>query len=83
MDQDEVGLVERVAISQDISCPGSDTNKFTIIETDTSGTALFPELQPGTYCVMYLGSKPITTRITQDIHLSSDQEAVVYFGLAE
>ena len=36
-DQGEPGLVDRVSISQDISCPGSDVENLRIAEKDSNG----------------------------------------------
>jgi uncharacterized protein (DUF2141 family) len=83
MDGDEQGLVERVGISQSLSCPAGDSSQITQADTGSDGVAVFRELKPGTYCVMFMGMRPMTTKMTLEIGLSSDQEAVVLFGIAD
>ena len=83
MDENETGLAERVGISQDISCPAGSMDKVTEKQTDSNGEAVFRELDPGVYCVMYMGSSGTTTKLTVEVYLSSEQEAKVAFGLAE
>ena len=80
-DQGEPGVVDQVGISQDISCPAGSLDKVTIAETNTEGETLYDELQPGIYCVAYLGGKSVTTKLTVEVSLSSDQIAQVAFGL--
>lgn len=80
MDQDETRLVDKVAIGQDISCPVAN-NEFIQVDTDTRGEALYEDLEPGNYCVMYMGRRGATTKLAVEVHLSSDQEAQIVFGL--
>lgn len=81
-DEGEVALSgEQVGISQDISCPAGDSKKVTPAITDANGEALFDNLAPGKYCAGYSGTKGLTTKITVDIYLSSDQKAVVSWGV--
>jgi hypothetical protein len=79
----EPGLVERVFIAPDNSCPADDMGKVTEKQTNSSGEALYLNLEPGVYCVMYIGSRPSTTKLTVEVPLSSDQEAKVAFGVTE
>ena len=80
-DQGEPGVVDKVGISQDISCPASSMDKVTTAETNTDGETTYVDLQPGIYCVAYLGSKGVTTKLTVEVNLSSEQVAQVAFGL--
>ena len=56
-DQDEIGVVDKVGISQDISCPAGSIDKVKTAETNLDGEAMYEDLQPGIYCVAYLGGK--------------------------
>ena len=80
-DQGEMGVVDKVGISQDISCPAGSMDKVTIAETNAEGEAMYEDLQPGIYCVAYMGGKSVTTKLTVEVHLSSEQVAQVAFGL--
>jgi uncharacterized protein (DUF2141 family) len=83
LDQGESGISEKVGISQDISCPAGNMNKVTQAETDINGETVFSELKPGVYCVALLGNRVVSTKLTQEIPLSSEQEKLVYFGITE
>jgi hypothetical protein len=83
LDAGEPGIKDGVSISQDISCPASNSQKITKAETDANGETTFKDLKPGRYCVAYIGSVAITTRLTNEVYLSSDQVAQVSFGLLE
>ena len=83
MDQGELGLVDRVGIGQDISCPATNLDKVNRSDTNSSGEAEFSELNPGVYCVMYMGSRGSTTKLTVEISLSSEQNEVVAFGVTD
>ena len=81
MDQSEPGVVDQVGISQDISYPAGNKDKVTIIETNAAGETVYKDRKPGIYCVAYMGSKGVTTKLTVEVYLSSEQEARVDFGL--
>lgn len=83
LDQGESGISEKVGISQDISCPAGNMDKVTQAETDINGETVFSELKPGVYCVALLGNRVVSTKLTQEIPLSSEQEKLVYFGITE
>jgi len=83
LDQGETGLVDRVSISQDISCPPSNVKNITNEDTNNNGEAVFKDLKPGRYCVAYMGSKGVTTKLSAEVFLSSEQEVQVNFGLLE
>jgi hypothetical protein len=83
MDKGEPVVSDSVGISQDVSCPAGNLDAVTKAETDSAGEVLFDELKPGMYCVMYMGSRPSTTKLTIEVPLNSDQEILVGFGLTE
>jgi hypothetical protein len=80
-DSEETGLADRVGLGQGVSCPTQNIDEIMVVETDPSGEALYQGLKPGTYCVMYMGSAGVTTKLTVEVYLSSEQQAVVGFGL--
>lgn len=82
-DSEEIGVVDEVAVGQDISCPAQNIEKMTVLQTGANGEVVFEDLDPGVYCVMYMGTESLTTKITVEVHLSSEQEVRVGFGLAE
>jgi uncharacterized protein (DUF2141 family) len=83
MDAGEAGLMDRVSVSQQNSCPPSDSNGLTNADTNSSGEVVFKDLKPGKYCVAFMDNKAMTTAITREVNLSSDQEIKVVFGLSE
>lgn len=82
-EKNEPAVSDMVGISQDISCPAGNMDTITKVETNRDGEAVFDNLKPGTYCVMYLGPKATTTKLTSEIDISSDQLFRVEFGLSE
>ena len=82
-EKNEPTISDRVGISQDVSCPAGNMETVSEAETNLDGEAVFDDLKPGTYCVMYLGSKASTTKLTSEINLSSEQQFRVEFGLLE
>lgn len=83
LDSGEPALQDQVAIAQDISCPAQNPDLFNRKETDINGEAIFTDLTPGKYCAMYMGGKGLTTKITVDVYLSSDQEALISYGISQ
>ncbi len=82
MDTDEAGAQAKLGISQDISCPPASREKITSIMTNVNGVGLFKDLKPGRYCVVpFSNGLSMTTKMTQEVSLSSDQEPVVMFGV--
>jgi len=79
MDGGEVGAPQRVAISQDVSCPPTTTPNF--IGTDASGVVTFNDLKPGMYCVFVDNGSGMTTKLTNQVYVSSDMVTTVYFGV--
>ena len=81
-DADETGTQAEFGISQDISCPPTSLDKITAIMTNVNGVGLFKDLEPGKYCVApFSNSLSMTTKMTQEVYVSSDQELVVMFGV--
>ena len=83
MDPGEPGFPDRVQISPENSCPPSNLENVTYADTDTNGEMTFKDLEPGPYCVAYAGSKSTTTKLAITVFLSSEQEAVVVFGVSD
>ena len=84
MDSGESSLQTQTAISQEISCPPQSQQSYLIIDTDTNGVGLFRELKPGKYCVDLgpNGNYNMTTRMNQEVYVSSDMVTEVSFGVA-
>ena len=80
-DSGEAGAPIEVGISQDVSCPPSSLDKNTFITADADGTALIEELTPGKYCVVPNGNYSMTTKLTQEVYVSSDAVTTVMFGI--
>jgi uncharacterized protein (DUF2141 family) len=83
MDTGETGLVDGVSISQDISCPPSDLQNLNQANTNANGEVVFKDLKPGAYCVAYMGSRGLDTKMTIMVTVSSDQVVDVLYGLTE
>ena len=82
MDTSEGGAQVKLGVSQDISCPPGNQEKITSIMPDINGVGVFENLKPGRYCVLpFSNGIPMTTKMTQEVYLSSDQELVVMFGM--
>jgi uncharacterized protein (DUF2141 family) len=82
IDTDETGAQTKLGISQDISCPPASQEKITSITTNVDGVGLFEDLKPGKYCVLpFSNGQSMTTKMTQEVYVSSDQELVVMFGV--
>ncbi len=82
MDGGEAGVPAEVGISQDVSCPPSSRDKNTYSKADGNGIALFENLKPGKYCIGLNGNYNNTTKMNQEIFVSSDLRIVVLFGIA-
>jgi uncharacterized protein (DUF2141 family) len=84
MDSGETGAPQiQMGISQDVSCPAQSKDKITTLPTDQNGTALFGDLKPGKYCVAEgpTENRTMTTKLTQDVYVSSDTTSTVMFGI--
>ena len=82
MEAGESGTASRVAIAQEVSCPPiSDPD---LVDTDSNGTHTYQELQPGKYCVFFESNGlAVTTKMTREVYVSSEQTTTVYFGFAK
>jgi hypothetical protein len=72
MDAGEAGVQAQAiaGITQEISCPPTSTPSY--VNTDASGVHEFKDLKPGKYC-LYLNNGFIpTTKLTQEVYVSSD-----------
>jgi len=78
-DLGELGVVDRVGVGQDVSCPVQHEPDES--QTSASGETTFSGLKAGVWCVMYMGSGRSTTPLAVEVHLSSDQVVQVGFGL--
>jgi hypothetical protein len=82
-DAGESGHPDRVLVGQDVSCPPTDPAKFQFYQADDQGVVVVKDLKPGKYCVGYSGEKAMSSKMTLDVLLSSDQDAQVSFGTLE
>jgi uncharacterized protein (DUF2141 family) len=83
MDGGETGAQIEIGISQDISCPASSQDKVTNIQADANGAVIFKDLKPGKYCVNLNGNYNNTTKLTQEVYVSSDLITTVMFGIVK
>jgi hypothetical protein len=81
MDTNESGTQAKLSISQDISCPPTNQEKIIWTLTEVNGIGLFEDLKPGKYCVVISNGFSMTTKMTQEVYVSSDQEHLVRFGV--
>lgn len=82
LDSGETGAPVEAGISQDISCPPSNSDKNIYSNADVNGVALFEDVKPGKYCVGLNGNYSNTTRMNLEVYVSSDLRTVVSFGIA-
>ncbi len=81
MEAGEAGTASRVAISQEVSCPPTSDPNW--LDTDSNGIYTYQELQPGKYCVFFESNGlPATTKLTQEVFVSSEQMTTAHFGIA-
>ena len=67
-------------ISQEVSCPPSGTPIYQ--DSNANGVIEFDNLKPGKYCLALNNGFLPTTRMDQEVYVSSDQVTAVYFGIA-
>ena len=82
-DTGETGHQDRVLVGQDVSCPPTDPAKFLFYPTDDQGIVVVKDLKPGKYCVGYSGEKTMSSKMTLEVLVNSDQETQVSFGTLE
>jgi uncharacterized protein (DUF2141 family) len=69
MDGNEKGLKVKTAIMQEISCPGTSQPAWQ--DADANGVYTFKDLKPGKYCVMIYTDRSVTSKMTQELYVSS------------
>ncbi len=70
MDGSEKGMQVKTAIMQEISCPGTSQPAWQ--DSDANGIYTFKNLKPGRYCVMIMTDRSVTSKMTQEVYVSSD-----------
>ena len=79
MDTNESGFQNKVSISQEVSCPPSSKPNW--VDTDVTGVYTSNDLKPGKYCIIDSGNLSATTKLTQEVYVSSGQVTAVAFGV--
>ena len=79
-DSDEKGVQVQTAISQEISCPPSSQPNW--FDTNADGLYTFEGLKPGKYCVIINTNRSVTSKMTQDIYVSSDKVSTATWSVA-
>lgn len=80
MDSGEIGAQIEVAISV-ISCVPYSLDTMTIFDTNANGVVLIKDLKPGKYCIGPFGNYNMTTKMIQEVYVSSDMITIVVFGI--
>jgi hypothetical protein len=80
MDSSEKGAQYEVTVSQEVSCPPTSPVSEQGGMSDADGIALIQDLKPGKYCVLVYADYSPTTKLTQEIYVSSDMITTVMFG---
>jgi uncharacterized protein (DUF2141 family) len=83
LDNGETGAQIELNISQVISCPPTRLDNGATISTDVDGVAIFRDLNPGKYCVAPLGNYVMTTKMTQEVYVNSEEITTVVFGVSK
>jgi uncharacterized protein (DUF2141 family) len=83
MDNSESGAQIELNISQEISCPPSRLDNAATLSTDVNGVVIFMDLKPGKYCVSPIGNYVMTTKMTQEVDVSSQEITTVMFGVSK
>ena len=83
MDDGESGLqAQQIAgMAQETSCPPTSTPVYH--DSDSNGIIEFNDLRPGKYCLYLNNGFLPTTKLTQEVYVSSDQVTTVYFGIVK
>ena len=79
MDSGESGALQRVAITQEVTCTPTGTPNF--VQTDLNGVTMFRDLKPGMYCVFVDNGYGMTTKMGYQVYVSSDLVTTVMFGV--
>jgi uncharacterized protein (DUF2141 family) len=83
LDNGETGAQIELNISQEISCPPTRLDNGATISTDVDGFAIFRDLNPGKYCVAPIGNFVMTTKMTQEVYVSSEEITNIVFGISK
>jgi uncharacterized protein (DUF2141 family) len=83
LDNSEPGAQIELHISQEISCPPTRLENGATISTDVDGFAIFRDLNPGKYCVAPIGNFVMTTKMTQEVYVSSEEITNIVFGISK
>ncbi len=70
LDNNEKGLQVKTALMQEISCPGTSQPAWQ--NSDANGVYIFNDLKPGKYCVIINTDRSVTSKMTQEVYVSSD-----------
>ncbi len=70
LDNNEKGLQVKTALMQEISCPGTSQPAWQ--DSDANGVYIFNDLKPGKYCVIINTDRSVTSKMTQEVYVSSD-----------
>jgi hypothetical protein len=79
MDGGETAAEYEVSVTQQVSCPPTSLDSEKRVKADADGTALFKDLKPGKYCVFADADYSATTKLTQEVYVSSDRITTVMF----
>lgn len=80
-DEGEVIGGEQVAIQFEGVCPPPTRDDMVFMDTDENGEAIFEDLQPGRYCVLYMDTAGATMRLNYEIYLNSEELISIGFGV--
>ena len=80
LDGDEKGASAKVALMQEISCPGTSQPAWQ--DADANGARTFDDLKPGKYCVMINTERSVTSKLTQEVFVSSDTTTDATFSVS-
>jgi len=75
LDGNEKGVQAQVSVSQEVSCPPTSQPKW--MDTDATGVYIFESLKPGKYCVIQNSNYSVTSKMTQEVYVSSDTVTTV------
>ncbi len=70
LDGNEKGLQVKTALMQEVSCPG--ISQPTWQDSDATGVYTFKDLKPGKYCILVMTDRNVTSKMTQEVYVSSD-----------
>ena len=80
-DEGEVAGGELVGISHKGACPPPTRDNTTSMETADNGEAIFENLTPGRYCVVYLDDGRHGSKAVYEVYLSSEEILSIGFAI--